>query len=440
MTNPWPRAIRSVLRKPRRSVLMILIMAVVFTALVAQSGVRSSMAEVKNAISANVGAGFTATADVDAAPGSEAQPGSDAAAGPEAQPGSDAQQQPPTQQAPAEQAGVDEKVAERLAGIPQVGKHSLEAETVAQPEGAKPVTSGRGVQLDPEFAGGVTVTGTSDSSLNPAFQGKLYQLGEGTHVGATASQAVIHRDFAEHNNLKLGDKLTLAQGGKKVSVTVAGIFEGKTENPSGLPVGASENNVFVDLASAQELGAPITAGRYFTHNAEELPQALAAAKKIAPKLTLEDNSAQFAPVLQAITGVDKLLATMLLGLSIAGALVLALVSTFWARGRIHEVGVLLSLGKSKGNVLSQFALEATIFAAVAAAISAVLGSVLSGSLGRAVVAQAGDETLSSIHLATSASGIATALAWGFIIVLMGVSVGVLPLIMQRPKRILSKLS
>lgn len=440
MTNPWPRAIRSVLRKPRRSVLMILIMAVVFTALVAQSGVRSSMAEVKNAISANVGAGFTATAAVDAAPGSEAQPGSDAAPGSEAQPGSDAQQQPPAQQAPAEQAGVDEKVAERLAGIPQVGKHSLEAETIAQPEGAKPVTSGRGVQLDPEFAGGVTVTGTSDSSLNPAFQGKLYQLVEGTHVAATASQAVIHRDFAEHNNLKLGDKLALTQGGKKVTVTVAGIFEGKTENPSGLPVGASENNVFVDLASAQELGAPITAGRYFTHNAEELPQALAAAKKIAPKLTLEDNSAQFAPVLQAITGVDKLLATMLLGLSIAGALVLALVSTFWARGRIHEVGVLLSLGKSKGNVLSQFALEATIFAAVAAAISAVLGSVLSGSLGRAVVAQAGDETLSSIHLATSASGIATALAWGFIIVLMGVSVGVLPLIMQRPKRILSKLS
>lgn len=434
MTNPWPRAIRSVLRKPRRSVLMILIMAVVFTALVAQSGVRSSMAEVKDAISANVGAGFTATADVDAADGPEAQPGSGA------QSGSDAQQQPSAPQPPADQGGVDEKVAERLAGIPQVAKHSLEAETIAQPEGAKPVASNRGVQLDPEFAGGVTVTGASDSSLNPAFQGKLYQLVEGKHVGATASQAVIHREFADHNNLKVGDKLTLTQGGKKFAVTVAGIFEGKTENPSGLPVGASENNVFVDLASAQELGAPITAGRYFTHNAEELPQALAAAKKIAPKLSLEDNSAQFAPVLQAIAGVDKLLATMLLGLSIAGALVLALVSTFWARGRIHEVGVLLSLGKSKGNVLSQFALEATIFAAVAAAISAVLGSVLSGVLGRAVVAQAGDENLSSIHLATSAGGIATALGWGFIIVLMGVSVGVLPLIMQRPKRILSKLS
>ena len=101
MTNPWPRAIRSVLRKPRRSVLMILIMAVVFTALIAQSGVRSSMAEVKDAISANVGAGFTATADVDAADGPEAQPGSGA------QSGSDAQQQPSAPQPPADQGGVD---------------------------------------------------------------------------------------------------------------------------------------------------------------------------------------------------------------------------------------------------------------------------------------------------------------------------------------------
>lgn len=436
--SPWPRAIRSVVRKPRRSVLMILIMAVVFTALVAQSGVRSSMAEVKDAISVNVGAGFTASAAIEAAPGPDgpAGPGVDSdGAG-----GSDAQQQPSAQQPPADQGGIDESIAHRLAGLAQVAKYSLEAATIAQPEGAQPVKSGRGVQLDPEFAGGVSVTGASDSALNPAFQGKLYQLVEGRHVGATGSQAVIHRDFAQQNNLKLGDELTLTQADAKVTVTVVGIFEGKTENPSGLPAGASENNVVVDLASAKELGAPITAGRYFTYNAEELPGALAGAEEIAPELTLEDNSAQFAPVLQAIAGVDKLLATMLLGLSIAGALVLALVSTFWVRGRIHEVGVLLSLGKSKGNVLTQFSLEATMFAAVAAAISAVLGSVLSGFLGRAVVAQAGEETLSSIPLATNAGGIAASLTWGFIIVLLGVSVGGLPLITQRPNRTLSKLS
>ncbi|MGJ5591515.1 ABC transporter permease, partial [Micrococcus lylae] len=158
---------------------MILIMAVVFTALVAQSGVRSSMAEVKDAISVNVGAGFTASAAIEAAPGPDAPAGpgvdSDGAGG------SDAQQQPSAQQPPADQGGIDESIAHRLAGLAQVAKYSLEAATIAQPEGAQPVKSGRGVQLDPEFAGGVNVTGASDSALNPAFQGKLYQLVEGRH-------------------------------------------------------------------------------------------------------------------------------------------------------------------------------------------------------------------------------------------------------------------
>ncbi|WP_239447194.1 ABC transporter permease [Pseudoglutamicibacter albus] len=430
MSSPWPRAVRSVIRKPRRSILMTLIMAVVFTALVAQSGVRSSMAEVKNAIGTNVGAGFTATA--------AAVPGTNPDAGNAPNTGNGTAQTPT--ELPADQAGIDESVLKRLAGLPQIAKHSVEAVTMPQLEGAKPVAGGRGVQLDPEFAGAVTATGVSDSELNPGFQGKLYQLVEGSHVGEGASQALIHREFAQLNNLKPGSTLALAQDTTKITVKVAGIFDGKTENPSGMPAGASENQVFLDLASARKLGAPLTTGRYFTHNAQELPQALKAAQHAAPELTLEDNSAQFTPVLQAIAGVDKLLAVLLLGLSIAGACVLTLVSTFWARGRIHEVGILLSLGKSKSNVLSQFGIEASIFAAVAATISTVAGTVLSGYLGRAIIAQAGEDALASIHLTASASGTVAALAWGFVIVLIGVSVGVLPLIIQRPKRILSKRS
>ena len=302
-----------------------------------------------------------------------------------------------------------------------------------------------GVQLDPQFAGDVSVTGSSDSSLNPAFQGKLYRLVEGEHVGAdggadSGSQAIIHREFADHNKLGVGDKLTLTRDGEKVTVTIAGILDGKTDNPTGLPSGASENHVFVDLASAQKLGAPLTTGRYFTQNAQQLPEALEAAKGIAPELTLEDNSAQFAPVLQAITGVDRLLGILLLGLCVAGAFVLTLVSTFWARGRIHEIGILLSLGKSKGNVLSQFALEAGIFAGVAAVIAAVVGTVLSSRLGQAVFAQVGGEALSSLQPSTGVGDVVLALVLGAVIVLIGVSVGVLPLVMQRPKRILAKLS
>lgn len=410
MTHPWSRAIRCVTRKPRRSLLMILIMTVVFTALVAQSGVRSTMAHVKHAINTNVGAGFTATS-------------------------------PSQNGAPSDSPkGIDPSLAERLASLPEVARHSLEASTLARPKDATPVAGTSGVQLDPKFAGDVSVTGTSDSALNPAFQGKLYQLTEGSHVGTGTTQALIHREFASQNHLGLGDTFTLTRDGSSVTVTVVGIFDGKTENPTGLPSGASQNQVFTDLESAKKLGAPLTTGRYFTHNANQLTSALDAAKRTAPDLTLEDNSAQFAPVLQAIAGVDRLLTILLLALCVAGAGVLTLVSTFWARGRVHEIGILLSLGKSKGNVLAQFAIESSIFAAVATLIAAGAGTVLSNHLGRAVFTQVGGDTLSSLQLTTSVGDVVAALALGFVIVLLGVSVGVLPLITQRPKRILAKLS
>ncbi len=464
MTNPWARAIRCVTRKPGRTLLMTLIMTVVFTALVAQSGVRSTMAEVKNAINTNVGAGFTATGSAGET-ADEVESGSAGTPAPRegGQVAPDSGEAPGAGGSPAAQpggtsggsAGIDRQVAERLAALPQVARHSLEAAVLARPEGAQPVLGASGVQLDPQFAGDVSVTGTSDSSLNPAFQGKLYRLVEGEHVGADggadsgsqagagkadAGKAIIHREFADHNKLGVGDKLTLTRDGEKVTVTVAGILEGKTDNPTGLPSGASENHVFVDLASAQRLGASLTTGRYFTQNAQQLPEALEAAKGIAPELTLEDNSAQFAPVLQAISGVDRLLGILLLGLCVAGACVLTLVSTFWARGRIHEIGILVSLGKSKGNVLSQFAIEAGIFAGVAAVIAAVVGTVLSSRLGQAVFAQVGGEALSALQPSTGVGDVVLALVLGAVIVLVGVSVGVLPLVMQRPKRILAKLS
>lgn len=400
MSDAWSRAWRCLIRKPRRSVLMALLMTLVLTALVAQSGVRSTMHDVKQAINANIGAGFTA------------------------------------QGAP----GLQREQADRLAQLPEVTQHSLEAETLAKPAGASPVPDTGGIQLDPQFAGDVSVIGTTNSELHPAFQGKLYDVVDGSDIEAGKSEALIHREFADHNSLTMGSTFTLVQGGAEVAVTVVGIFDGKTDNPSGLPSGASENQVFVDLPSAQALGAQLTLGRYLTASADQLPAALQAAEHAAPGLMLEDNSAMFAPVLKAIAGVDRLLTWLLLGLSIAGGCVLALVSTFWVRGRIRELGILLAVGKSKGSIVTQLALEAGVFALFAAMIATVVGQLLSSQLAKAVFTRAGGDALSAVHLSISASSVIISLALGLLVTGVGVSLGAFPVLRQHPQRILSSMS
>lgn len=400
MSGAWARAWRCVVRKPRRSLLMVLLMIVVFTALVAGTGVRSTMHDVKEAINTNVGAGFAAHSD----------------------------------------DALDRTQAEQLAQLPQVSQYSLEAATLARPTGATPVTGTSGIQLDPRFSGDLGVTGASNSALHPAFQGKLYQLVAGNHVGTHQAKALIHREFARRNALGVGSQLKLTHEHSAVSLTVAGIFDGKTDNPSGLPSGASENQVFTDLASAQQLGAQLNVGRYFTARADQLPAALQAAKQAAPNLTLEDNAAQFASVVQAISGVDRLLTLLLLALCAAGACVLTLVSTFWVRGRIHEIGILLSIGNSKANIVTQLALEAGIFALIAAVIATALSQLLSARLGHLVLASAGDEVLAALHPTVHPFDVASSLGLGCLVVFVGVSLGILPIIRQRPQRILSQLS
>ena len=400
MSDAWSRAWRCIIRRPRRSALMILLMAVVFTALVAQSGVRSTMHDVKQAINTSIGAGFTAHGE----------------------------------------PSLNAEQAERLAHLPEVTQHSLEAETLATPAGASAVPGTGGIQLDPQFGGDVSVIGAGDSALYPAFQGSLYRLVEGSGVGSGKRQALVHRAFAEHNSLTAGSTFTLTREGAEITVTVVGIFDGKADNPSGLPSGDSENQVFVDVASAQELGAQLSVGRYLAASADQLPAALHAAERAAPDLVLDDNSAQFAPVLHAIAGVERLLTLLLLGLSAAGGSVLALVSAFWVRGRIREIGILLAVGKSKGAIVAQLALESGVFALIAAVIATVVGQLLSSHLASTVVAHAGSEALSAVHFTISASSIAIALGIGVLVTAVGITVGVFPIMRQRPQRILSSMS
>lgn len=401
MSGIWSRAWRSIIRRPRRSVLMVAIIAVVFTALVAQSGVKATMQDVKDAISHNVSAGFTAQSS----------------------------------------SGVlSETQIKKLSAVPGVSRQASEAEFLAKPTNAKLVNSASGIQLDPQFGGDLGVTGTNDSALNPAFQGKLFTLEAGKHISGNVPAAMIHHDFARQNLLRVGDVLELRHEEVTVKLKVAGIFTGKTDNPTGLPSGASENRVFTDLGSAQKLGGQVNIARFFTARADQLPATLQAAKKAVPKLTFENNSAQFADVLQAISGVDGLLRMLLWGFCLAGGAVLALVSAFWVRGRLPEIGILLSLGKTKLEVGLQFIVEACVFGIVASVLATIAGLLLSSRLGALVLAKAGDDALAALQPANNAVDIAVALAIGFAVIFIALVLALFPILRHSPKQILAKLS
>ena len=64
-------------------------------------------------------------------------------------------------------------------------------------------------------------------------------------------------------------------------------------------------------------------------------------------------------------------------LLVTGAGALSLLLSLWTRERIHEIGVLLSIGKSKGRIFRQFLLEVVLVSLLAVIPAFLIGRMVS---------------------------------------------------------------
>ncbi len=78
--------------------------------------------------------------------------------------------------------------------------------------------------------------------------------------------------------------------------------------------------------------------------------------------------------------------------------VLALFLTLRFRGRIHETGVYLAMGISKGSVLLQYLLKVTLAAAIALVISFGTSTAIVCQIGSSLLSQVTGETYETVDL------------------------------------------
>ena len=331
-----------------------------------------------------------------------------------------------------------------------VKAHNFQAETTAGlPDKQLIDTAGSGVQLDSGVAGEAKVTGATQSDLLSEFTGRFYQLEQGKHLTESdQNEALIHKTFADKNNIKPGDKLDITKDGRHVTVTIAGIFSGKGEKPAVLQSDMAENHVITNLAAAQQLtgSQQLTRATYFAENPHQLKSLTDRTKSLPnvdwQKFSLTDNGAVFAGVLQNIAGIQNILTIATIGAAAAGLAVLSLVLVFWVRGRLHEIGILLSIGTSKRQIVGQFLAELAIIAAVSSVLALAIGSVASSQISTALTAQT-DQSQRTETTVVHAAPVATyleAFTFGYMVVLLSAIAATAPIMRQSPKQILAKLS
>ena len=196
------------------------------------------------------------------------------------------------------------------------------------------------------------------------------------------------------NKLKVNDQIDVDYLSNNVSsnqktskkYTIVGIFEGiKQEENTGLSSDFSENTVYTDYKSSQESlnekDYRLSKAYYFVKNPENIKGTMAEVEKLIGKdeFIIEQDDKNFASLSDSIESTSQIIKFMMIILVIAGLAVLLLLYMFYVRERINEIGIYLSLGISKKEILSQLTLEGFMISLPSLLVSWILGNLMVSS-------------------------------------------------------------
>lgn len=221
-------------------------------------------------------------------------------------------------------------------------------------------------QTPAEYENAGKIVASSNSENDSYFTEGGFKLTEGTAITSENGNAVlIHEKFAERNGLTIGDTIQLSDVTDKnrvTDVTVAGIFTSTKEQDA---IGTApscdlyDNIVFTDLATASYLlygtedETNIQFGDFHVNDPEELDRIMEQVQEIngvdwnSCTLTCYDKDYQNAK--KSLEGLQNIVFIAIAVVSAICFLVLALFMTLRLRSRIHETGIYLAMGISKGG-------------------------------------------------------------------------------------------
>ncbi|MCQ5339644.1 FtsX-like permease family protein [Eubacterium ventriosum] len=248
--------------------------------------------------------------------------------------------------------------------------------------------------LSDEFKNVVSLEATNNTKRNILFSSGVFTIKEGKNIGENDKNSIIvHEEFAKQNNLKLGDEVNLElldieKSGKIKShkFKIIGIFSGKKqETYTGLSSDFSENMVFVDYSTSQQILNKSENNKIankilmYSGSAESTDLALNKLKELKideSKFFVEKDSNAFEESLESVSGIKHIIKIMTYSIMLGGMVVLLLILILWLRERIYEIGIFLSIGISKIQIIMQFIFE-LIFISIPSIISSLfLGNVL----------------------------------------------------------------
>ena len=350
--------------------------------------------------------------------------------------------------------------------IKEVEKIIIQYDGLAKLKDAKVVSGEQRINredLSDEFKNVVSFEATNNTKRNILFSSRVFTIKEGKNIEENDKNSIIvHEEFAKQNNLKLGDEVNLElldieESGKIKShkFKIIGIFSGKKqETYTGLSSDFSENMVFVDYSTSQEILNKSENNKIankilmYSSSAESTDLALNKLKEFKideSTYFVKKDSNAFEESLESVSGIKHMIKIMTYSIMLGGIIVLSLILILWLRERIYEIGIFLSIGTSKIQIIMQFIFE-LIFISIPSIISSLfLGNVLLKVIAGGLI-NSENSMISGGNLINDSSLMLniTTLGQSYLILISIIVLSVVfassLILIKKPKEILSKIS
>ena len=260
-----------------------------------------------------------------------------------------------------------------------------------------------------------SVEAHKSSEYDTKFISKSLKLIDGRHIVATdKNKVLIHKDLAEANNLKVGDTIKAKKSAGDFNAStlskndydleIVGIFESENTERVGHKLEMPENLLITDVDTVKTLYGYSDGNVKYTNatfNTDTDVDKVTSKFKDIPtdwnKYTIVKSEDTFLALSKSFDSLDKIINMVLIGAIIAGIIILSLVLAFWIQGRVHETGILLSIGVSKFNIISQYIIELLLISILAFGGSYFSSKVISQNIGNTIVAQAGKQAVQDVQ-------------------------------------------
>lgn len=290
------------------------------------------------------------------------------------------------------------------------------------------------------------------SEKDTYFTDEGFKLIEGEPITPdTKYSALIHKDFAEENNLGIGDSIILENiEGNEVSVKVKiiGIFTSTRKSSSESYMDTTnlfENIIFTDLQTSSELiyesdDLKYQYGDFIVEDPQNLDKIIDDVKEVDSvewdkcKITKDDSTYQ--NVKESLESLQSIVSVAITVIFIISIVLIILILNLWTKHRVYEIGVLLSIGINKLDIIKQQIVEIFMVSIPAFLFSFITSSIVNQMVSSKLI----EDISNSIKVTVNISDWLIVSILGLLIIIVATILSIIQITRIKPRDIFSEVN